>query len=368
MFDYMMRMGFTTLAEGMDGPAVSLGGMTHGVRLIELAGAYGLYANGGAFNRPALYSRVVGPNGEIVLENPVNPTQIIRDTAAYLLLDTMRDTMRRTGATGHRANWYNNQQMRRDIPVAGKTGTSQNSRDLGFSGFTPYFTASIWMGNDSNARMTSGASSAHLNAWRSIMQEVHENLPPIQFERPGRLTTAQVCRDSGLRPTDLCRSAGRVHSDLFDTRFAPNRDCHVHRNVRVCEYHGIRDCDICPTWAFVTVMGVVRDNRVTDYAVIDDRQAEVVVETEEGTIYVYDLSHVEPTPQESYEPSTDTTTQPLTNPSATPTPPDTIDGQPATPTNPRRPQQDIALPPEENIPSEEAGEYEYDEQPNTQGV
>jgi len=367
MFDYMMRMGFTTLVEGADGPAVSLGGMTRGVRLIELAGAYGMYANGGAFNHPVLYSRVVGPNGEIILENPVNPIQIVRDTAAYLLIDTMRDTMFRSGATGHRANWYNNQQMRRDIPVAGKTGTSQDSRDLGFSGFTPYFTASIWMGNDSNARMSSGVSNAHLAAWRSIMQEVHENLPPAQFERPDRLTTAHVCRDSGLRPTDLCRSTGRVHSDLFDTRFAPSRDCDVHRNVRVCEYHGLRECEICPSWAFVTRVSVVRNGVADLVAVEDSRDAEVATNMDDGITY-YTPEPIEP-PQNGYEPPADTTTLPSVSHPASSMLPSTTNNQPTNPANPRYIRHNTVLPSsEEAAYPEETDGYEYiGEPPSTQG-
>jgi len=242
MFAYLRNLGISTIVDGQDWLAVSLGGMHRGVHLIELAGAYGAYANSGLFNRPVLYSLVLGPNGEVVLENPVNPTRVVRDTAAYMLIDAMKDTMTATNATGHRANWHNAPDLRRDIPIAGKTGTSQENRDLGFSGSTPYFTASIWMGNDNNERMTRGAGGAHLIAWRSIMQEIHENLPPRQFDRPteGRIVSGTVCRDSGLLATDLCRTdirGSRTRTDMFDSRNLATEYCNIHVRITYCAEH-----------------------------------------------------------------------------------------------------------------------------------
>ena len=243
MFSYLRNMGISTIVDGQDGPAVALGGMNRGVHLIELAGAYGAVANLGMFNAPVLYTLVLGPEGEVVLENPYNPTRVMRDTAAYLLIDTMRDTMRR--GTGGQINWANNQEMRNNIPIAGKTGTTNENRDLGFSGSTPYFTAAIWLGNDSNARMTT--RGAHLVAWRSIMQEIHEGLPARAFPRPteGRIVTATVCSFTGLVPTASC---GGRRTDIFDYRFVPTQTCETCNHVThmYCTISGYLAGDYCP--------------------------------------------------------------------------------------------------------------------------
>jgi len=262
MFAYLRNMGISTLVPGQDGPAVTLGGMHRGVRLVELAGAYGMVANGGMFNRPVFFSQVVDSRGNVIIDNTPNPTQVLRDTAAYLLLDTMRDTMRRagSGATGGTINWRNNQQLSRDIPIAGKTGTSQRNRDLGFSGSTPYFTASVWMGNDNNSPMNPNTRSEHMDAWRSIMQEIHTDLPARQFERPSRIISVAVCRDSGLLPTDLCNHdprGSRVHSDLFDERFRPTESCDIHQEKTFCD-HGYLPGHHCPPWTITTRVGIVR--------------------------------------------------------------------------------------------------------------
>jgi penicillin-binding protein 1A len=250
MWQYMHNLGFTTLVNGewRHGRWVTdrnyvlpIGGLTDGLRLIELAAAYGAIANGGLYNRPVLYSRVVDRNGNVILENHHEPRRVMLDTTAYLLIDTMKDTI--TIGTGTSINWANNTQMRRDIPIAGKTGTHELS-DLGFTGFTPYFTAAIWFGNDDNMALSTvtvqgmrPASVMHGPLWRNIMQEIHEGFAPRQFHRPQGITVHQVCFDSGHLPTDLCfRDArgNRVSDEIFAPGTVPTQFCTVHQEHLVC--------------------------------------------------------------------------------------------------------------------------------------
>jgi len=295
MFSYLRNMGISTIIDGQDGAAVSLGGMA-GVHLIELAGAYGMVANGGLFNPPVLYTMVIGPDGELLLENPLNPRRVFRDTAAYLLIDTMRDTM--TRGTGTRANWHNNPQMRIDIPIAGKTGTSQDRRDLGFSGSTPYFTASIWMGNDSNERMSRDAGGYNQIAWRSIMQEIHENLPPRQFPRPtdGRIVTGTICAISGLAAGPQCRAAGTTRTDIFDSRFLPTTECDECVEFTYCTLYGYLAGPNCPDWAISTRRGVNADS--------EERRNGFPIGVINGLVCIYCLPVATPTiPDSNIPPS-----------------------------------------------------------------
>jgi len=298
MFNYLERMGITTLVRGQDGPAISLGGMHRGVHLIELAGAYGVMANGGMFNRPVLYTRVVGPNGEILLDNTPNPVQAVRDTTAFLIIDSMRDTMTNAAATGGAANWTNPQMS--GIQIAGKTGTSQRRADLGFSGSTPYFTASIWMGNDNNQSLS--ANRLHLIAWRSIMQEVHHGFEPATFPRPDRIVTATVCRDSGHLMTDLCFEdprGNRGNTDIFDARFVPTTHCQNHQQFTYCT-HGYLAGPFCESWGtVVTRAGIVRTVPVLDDNVnIWDREMEFPAGVLEGLICPH---HFYPNPNAGME-------------------------------------------------------------------
>ena len=260
MWEYMHRLGFTTLVENdLRGGrnwvtdmnyVLPIGGLTDGLRLIEMAAAYGAIANGGLFNRPILYSRVVDRNGNVILENHHEPRRIMRDTTAYMLTSSMRDTM--TAGTGTAINWQGNAQLRIDIPIAGKTGTSEHTRDLGFTGYTPFLTAAIWLGNDNNQGMSTGtvqgmapARMFHGPLWRNIMQEIHEweRFYPRSFDRPSGIVLATVCRDSGMLATDLCRRdprGGRIRTEVFTAGTIPHEYCIVHQEHWVCYAHDNR--------------------------------------------------------------------------------------------------------------------------------
>ena len=260
ILSFLDSFGFTTIHEN-DGAAIVLGGMTDGVRLIELAAAYGAIANMGEYIRPVFYTRVLNHDGSVLLDNTPNPRRVVQETTAYLLIDTMRDTMTASGATGHPVRWEN-EELRRNMPLAGKTGTSERMADLGFSGFTPYFTASLWMGNDTNQPMHRNANQFHRQIWRIIMEEIHLNLAPRDFVRPSGIVTVQVCLDSGLRATDVCRidpRGSRVRNEIFAAAHAPHPEdyCNVHKEIAMCHF-GYVASEFCPEHLNETIVGIVR--------------------------------------------------------------------------------------------------------------
>jgi penicillin-binding protein 1A len=292
MMRYLQLLGISTLVESdwrggrrfTDRVFMTpLGGLTDGLHLVELAAAYAAIANNGMYNRPVLYSRVVDHNGNVILENHHEPRRVMSDTTSYLLIDSMRDTV--TRGTGTRVNWENAPQMRIDIPIAGKTGTSNRTRDLGFSGFTPYFTASIWMGNDDNLMMSSGtvrgmapANQFHGPLWRNIMQEIHEGLPPRRFERPPGIITQEVCFDSGHLPTDLChadRRGNRVSTEIFAPGTVPTQHCTVHQAHLICnESHQLAGHSCSDTAVQVAIMRAVPIPEEYNDTIVQDRSFE----------------------------------------------------------------------------------------------
>ncbi|MCL2189520.1 MAG: transglycosylase domain-containing protein [Defluviitaleaceae bacterium] len=294
MWQYLQRLGFSTLVEGewSHGRWVTdrnyvlpIGGFTRGVLLIEMAAAYASIANGGLYNRPVFYTRVVDRHGNVILENHHEPVRIMRDTTAYLLIDSMKDTV--TRGTGTAMNWLGNAQMRQDIPVAGKTGTSEWVRDLGFTGFTPYLTAAVWMGNDDSRGMSDrtvgGLGPARLfhgPLWRNIMQEIHEweRFTPRQFDRPIGITAAIVCMDSGHLATDICRAdprGSRARSDFFAPGTVPQHYCEVHQEHIVCTETGqLAGWNCANTEARVGIVRPVPIPEEFSHIVIRDRQFE----------------------------------------------------------------------------------------------
>jgi len=265
MFNFVSNLGFTSLVyrRGTFTDAVAampLGGLTDGVILVELAAAYAAIANHGNYNRPVFYTHILDMDGNILLENTHNPRRVMRETTAYMLVSSMMDTMRGSGATGHQINWADDVAMRQNIPISGKTGTSQVVRDLGFTGFTPYYTAAIWMGNDNNFPMNQ-RNNHHLPMWRSIMQEIHQGYAPRSFIRPPDIVTRSVCRDSGHTPGPFCTMdprGSRVTSDIFASGQAPSQTCEVHQQFTYCTVSGRLRGPNCDHENVVTRVGHVR--------------------------------------------------------------------------------------------------------------
>ena len=151
-----------------DNPSIALG--TAEVTPIELTGAYVPFANGGYAVTPHIIARVRNGEGAVLYRRKERPQQVV----ALAYVGAMNDMMNAgiTRGTGAAAA----------IPLhiaAGKTGTSQASRDAWFVGYTAHYVAGIWVGNDDNSPMkkvTGGTVPAEL--WHEIMVSAHETLEP----------------------------------------------------------------------------------------------------------------------------------------------------------------------------------------------
>ena len=263
-FDYLLRFGFTTLVTGENrngrwltdiGPATALGGLTDGVTQLEVTAAYAAMANGGIYRRPMFYSRVIDHNGRVILESdPERDSHVVlRSTTAYLLTSMMMDTL--TSGTGGQARF---REVR--MPVSGKTGTSQNTKDLTFVGYTPYFTAGIWLGHDRDNFITE-SGSPHLVIWRTVMERIHADLPFREFERPLGIVNATLCRDSGLLAVSgLCNHdarGNRTVTDIFAAGTAPTLFCNVHTSVTIDSATGFLATSATPDNRRRTIIGVI---------------------------------------------------------------------------------------------------------------
>jgi penicillin-binding protein 1A len=135
------------------------------------------------------------------------------------------------------------------MPIAGKTGTTSDYRDVWFSGYTPYYTCTIWGGYDTNDKMSSSTSFQKV-LWKNIMQRVHEGLPEKDFTIPDDIETAVICKKSGkLAVADLCDSDPRgsmVITEYFAKGTAPTEVCDTHIRLATCAISNLPAGPYCP--------------------------------------------------------------------------------------------------------------------------
>lgn len=263
-FDYLENFGFSTLVarrEESNGTIVSdigqplaLGGITDGVTNMELNAAYATIANGGTYVKPTLYTKIVDHDGNVLIDNTKPESrQVIKETTAFLLTDAMVDVV--TKGTGASVNFGN-------MSMAGKTGTTSDYKDVWFSGYTPYYTATTWSGYDNNTSLSgSGEKNLAKTLWRSVMSKIHEELPNESFDVPAGIVTATVCSKSGKLPiAGLCDST--LTKEYFAEGTVPTESCDVHYQGGICVYSGLPASDLCP----FKVDGVLELNPPADTA------------------------------------------------------------------------------------------------------
>jgi penicillin-binding protein 1A len=176
----LKKVGVTTVDEegdvhDLNPAALALGGMSSGISPLEVTAAYAVFPNGGVYKEPITYTKVIDSNGEVLFENKSEETQVYDEGVAWIMTDILRTTVTRGIASGANIG---------SQPVGGKTGTTDNQFDIWFAGFTPQYTAALWMGNDVNIELSSGSSTT-ARFWSEIMRRVCEGLPYESFkEKP----------------------------------------------------------------------------------------------------------------------------------------------------------------------------------------
>lgn len=271
-FEYLKNFGITSLVENEYlngswrsdvGQSLALGGLTKGVTNLELTAAYATIANNGTYLEPIYYTKVLDHSGNVILDKTVTQEShdVLTAETSALLTNAMQDVLK-SGGTGTAAKLNN-------MPVAGKTGTTDSYNDIWFSGYTPYYTATIWSGYDENKSQTksatgnSNANSYHKKLWAKIMNRIHEDLPYKEFSMPKTLVQATVCSKSGkLAIPGTCDSTlegNCITTEYFTADTVPTEYCDNHIIVEMCGESGEIACDACPR---ETIWGKVYINNV----------------------------------------------------------------------------------------------------------
>ena len=234
---FAQGIGITTLDADHDGLAMALGGVSNGVVPLDMAGAYGAFANQGVYVKPHAIVKVENNDGTILDEFKTEQKRAMKATTAYLVTDMMRSVVQ--SGTGTRANLGAR-------PVAGKTGTTDDGKDTWFVGYTPELVGAVWMGHDTPKAMpTSYGGIYPAMIWREVMSKSLANVPVRPFTKPSGIVTATVDSKSGLLPGPNTPSDHMV-SDMFAEGTVPTEIDNTHQLMDVCAITGEIPNDYCP--------------------------------------------------------------------------------------------------------------------------
>jgi 1A family penicillin-binding protein len=171
------------------------------VHPIELAAAYSAFVNNGQVIEPRMITRIADLHGRTVLATQASvPQQVLDPRAAFILRDVMREvTERGSGTAARRA-------VPARVPIAGKTGTSNDNNDVWFLGMTPDFVGAVWLGFDKLSTITTSAVGGALAApiWGQMMGTYYSTRSPREWpQAPAGLVFADVDRETGEPATPM---------------------------------------------------------------------------------------------------------------------------------------------------------------------
>ncbi len=178
---YLDNMEFHRLTYVDNGvQSLSIGGFTNGVRVVDMAKGFSTLANGGLYNDRTCILKIQHEHeGVLTSRIPSITRQVYGSDSAFMLTDVLKGTFTSPYGTGRGLG------LSGGMPAAGKTGTTNSSKDTWFCGYTRYYTAAVWVGYDTPRAMPGVYGSTYAGAiWKNVMNQLHENLEPWDWERP----------------------------------------------------------------------------------------------------------------------------------------------------------------------------------------
>ncbi|MBO3445806.1 transglycosylase domain-containing protein [Clostridium sp. CCUG 7971] len=204
MMDYLKNFGISTLVDSKTAdldksdrrfPALTLGGMTHGISPLEMAAAYGTLANGGVYVEPIVFTTITSYDGQVIVKNTPEEHKVVSPEVAYVVTDMLASVI--TEGIGKSASLGS-------MPVAGKTGTTNEALDAWFVGYTPYYVGATYIGDDAGRkdpntgkfikrRSVNGGSGTASRLWAKVMGPIHKNLEhEVKFKEPDNIYFTKI--------------------------------------------------------------------------------------------------------------------------------------------------------------------------------
>ena len=174
--NYLKEMNFKRIVKDDYVPAAAIGGFTYGMSTCEMAAGYATIENDGVYRNPTCIKKILDNNGNVIVDNGINTNnqkKIYQANASRMMTDVMKDVL--NYGTGKKYNISN-------AICAGKTGTTNETKDVWFVGYSHYYTTAVWCGYDMPKTIDGqyGGTCAGI-IWKNYMEKIHEGKETIQF-------------------------------------------------------------------------------------------------------------------------------------------------------------------------------------------
>ncbi|MFM2064859.1 MAG: hypothetical protein RLZZ507_4530 [Cyanobacteriota bacterium] len=179
-------------------PTYSLALGSNEVNLLELTSAYGSFATQGLHTEVHGIRRILNRQGNVIWSADFQPKRALDADSAAIMTWMLRNVVRNGTGAAAQLN---------DRQVAGKTGTSDEARDLWFIGYIPQVVTGVWLGNDNN-RPTYGSSTSAAYTWHEFMKKAVEGMPVEKFpERPKLENRKGTIKAQPIKPKKILNAS-----------------------------------------------------------------------------------------------------------------------------------------------------------------
>ena len=259
-FDIAERFGLTTLVKEGDSndlnlAALGMGGLTKGVSTLEMASAYSVFVNDGKLKSSTCYTKVTNKAGDMILEPQTTESDVLDAGVAWIMRNVLQTVVSEGIGSYARVSGAN---------VGGKTGTTSDSYDIWFDGFTANYSASIWIGTDVNIKLSSMSPKA-ATLWGKIIGQIDGAKGGTYSKRPGNVVSAAIDTKSGMLAVE---GGSATRTEYFTSGTQPKEGGTLKQTVYICDESGELATPSCGSTHSET--GIMRpyipNKKVRDYA------------------------------------------------------------------------------------------------------
>ena len=210
LVDYYLRPSDGKEMSDRNLASLGLGALTHGLTVREMVTAFAAFPNDGVWRSAITFTKVFDTDGNLILENEQESRQVFTEKTTQYMNICLTNAVNQ--GTGYEARWDGYYGY-----VSGKTGTSADSKDRWFCGYTNYYTAGVWTGykDPETIYVLGSVNNPAAYLFRKVMQPLHSGLDKIRTYDSSNFQWVDICLDSGLLATDACKADVR-NDDDFD--------------------------------------------------------------------------------------------------------------------------------------------------------